>query len=85
MNWQKTSDQRAAKISGLDTTRLFFMGLLKCQVYVNRLQIIQEQNEGITGDIALISPEIIRKVMDAYSLGIDCCFIRQGCHIEQIL
>lgn len=54
----------ATALSGFDRSRPFFWGYLKEKVYINKPQTIPQLKENIRIEIRVITPEILRKVME---------------------
>jgi len=68
----------------LTTCDFFLWGYLKAKVYEQRPQTFEALKEAIPQEVAVITPEMIRKVMDNYRERLHQCINIQGRHLIDI-
>lgn len=72
-----------ARSPDLTPPDFFLWGYLKCEVYKNNPNTIEELQANIVNACAAITPDVIRAVLHEWSARIAQCFIAHGQHIEQ--
>lgn len=63
----------------------FLWGYLKSKVYINRPNNLQDLKDRITAEIAHISQQTIRKVIEEFSFRIEYCLQVNGEHFEHLI
>lgn len=73
---------RSPDLTGPD---FFLWGYLKSKVYANKPQTIDQLKENIRNEIASITPDILKKVMDNAAIRVQCCIEENGGHLKDVI
>ena len=75
----------AAAFARFEPFDFFLWGYLKAKVYEQRVQTLEALKEAIRQEVAAITPEMIRKVMDSYRERLHQFINIQGRHLSDVL